>query len=52
MPRFVLHVRFNVSAENLQEAREKVQQVLEHGELVHGQIHWEWMNRSRSEDPT
>jgi hypothetical protein len=52
MPRFVLQVRFTVSAENLQQAREKVQQVLEHGEQVHGHVLWEWMNRPRSEDPT
>ena len=49
MPRFVLHVRFTVSAENLQEAKEKVLQVIEHGEMFHGEIEWGWMNQPRAE---
>ena len=36
-------VRFFVRAESLEEARDKVRQVIEHGKADHnGDVEWEW----------
>ena len=36
-------VRFIVRADSLEEARDKVRQLIEHGKAVHnGDIQWEW----------
>ena len=49
MPRFVLNVRFKVTTEDLQAARDIVEQVIEHGKASHGELEWEWVNRPRGE---
>lgn len=49
MPRFVLHARFAVSADSLQEAKDILEQVIEHGKLMHGDVDWEWVNQPKGE---
>jgi len=43
VPRFVVRVSFVVTAESLDAARSRVEQVIEHGKAVHGEIDWDWM---------
>jgi hypothetical protein len=43
MPRFVL----NVTADDLQAARDIVEQVIEHGKASHGDLDWDWLNQPR-----
>ena len=41
--RLPVPVRFNVQADSLEEARDKVRQLIEHGRAMHnGDIEWEW----------
>ena len=41
--RLPVQVRFFLTAESLEEARDKVRQVIEHGKVFHnGNIEWEW----------
>jgi hypothetical protein len=41
--RFGVVVSFRVRAESLEEAREKVKELIEHGQAVHdGDVQWDW----------
>ena len=48
MDRFAVPVTFMVTAESMEEAQEKVKQVIEHGQSLHnGDVEWVWSSASR-----
>jgi len=48
MTTFAVTVRFIVDAENLEEARERVKIVIEHGRSAHDvDVDWEWSKAGR-----
>jgi len=47
--RFIVQIIFEVRADNLEDARQKVKQVIDHGRSFHnGDLEWDWVPESSS----